>query len=112
MVDLGENPIATMLYAIWDLIGWALVIIGTWSAGLWIGIWVGTGRIPSLLYLAAGVWMSLLGWLICPVIIIGLGTSMVSWYLPMKIESRKLAIWAASANFTVWMIVGANISWF
>jgi hypothetical protein len=108
MVDLGENPIATMLYAIWDLIKWTLVIVSTWFGGLVAGDCLG--------WIIRRLDLRWLEWIVTktggPCVILGVGITLLGWYLPMQIESRKLAIWTASANFTVWMIVGANISWF
>jgi len=111
MPDLYENPVATMLSAIWDTVKWWLVILGTWSAGLFAGVSIGCGGLPPLHWIIYGPAVSLVAWLVYPTVLAGLATSVMAWYLPMRIESRRLAIGAVIANFTVWMLIGAHASW-
>ncbi|MDP6634242.1 MAG: hypothetical protein QGG42_05055 [Phycisphaerae bacterium] len=107
MIDMGENPPPTTLSTIWKLTRWCLVIFVTWAVGLYLGVWIGSGILPPLWWVLVGPWTSLVAWLLSPVILMGLGTSAIAYCLPMKIESRKLAIGAAAANLIVWMFVGA-----
>ena len=110
MKDLGENPCRTMWEAICDLAKWWLVIFATWGVGAWVGMWIGGGYMPNPIWIVWGPCVSLVAWLACPVIVLGLGTTAVAWYLPMQIDSRKLAIGAVIANAAVWMAIGAYVS--
>jgi hypothetical protein len=111
MNDLGENPARTIWSATCDLVKWWFVIVGTWGVGLWLGIWIESGHLPSLMYTLGVLWTSLIVWLIYPIVLLGLGTSALAWCLPLKIDSRKLAIGAAVVNLTVWTGIGAYLSW-
>ena len=104
MQDLGENPVATMLYAIWDLVKWWVVIALTWGVGLYLGLWIGY---ICLEFLGRGVYIAGIS---CFSVILGIGVTIAALCLPMAIESRGLAIGAAITNFTVWMLIGACIS--
>ncbi|MCP4375423.1 MAG: hypothetical protein GY794_04525 [bacterium] len=106
MVDLGENPLATMHSTVWDILKWTMVILAAWGMGLWVGIWIGSGHFPHPLCIPTCMFTSLLAWLIYPSILFGLAANVVAWYLPIKIESRKLAIGAAITNFSVWVALG------
>jgi len=105
MHDLGENPIATMLYAIWDVTKWWLITALTWGGGLLCGSMIG------------GVFRHM-GWVLLPqlsgiscfAVIPGVGVTLAAFCVPMSIDSRKLAIGAAITNFTVWMLIGAGAS--
>jgi hypothetical protein len=105
MIDLGENPLATMLYAVWDFAKWWIIIALTWFGGLCFGFCVG-GFIGYL----GWNWLSYIGvigyWSVLP----GIGITVAASSLPMAFDSRKIEIGAAIANFTVWMLIGASIS--
>ena len=102
MKDLGENPIATMLYAIWDAINWWLITALTWGGGLLCGFVIG------------GIFRHM-GWFLppqlsgisCVAVIPGVGVTLAALCVPMAIDSRRLAIGWAITNFTVWMLIGA-----
>jgi len=105
MKDLGENPIATMLYAMWDLIKWWVVIALTWGGGLVFGFLVG-----GVLRDMGWHLMSQFTGITCFSVIPGLGVTIAALCLPIAMDSRRLAIGAAVTNFTVWMLIGAGAS--
>ena len=110
MKDLGENPFGTMWSAIRDLARWWLVIVATWGIGVWLGIWIGSGRLPPPGWALWAPVLSLIAWVAWPIVLLGLGTTAVAAYLPIKIASRRLAIGAAIVNLAVWTALGAYLS--
>ena len=111
MKDLGENPFRAIGIAIWELAWWSLVILGTWGVGVWLGIWIGSGHLPSPGWVLWAPVLSLIAWLGYPIVLLGLGTTAVAWYLPTQSESRRLAIGAVVVNMAVWTALGAYLSW-
>jgi len=111
MPDLYANPNETVSRAIWEILGWWLVIFATWSGGLFLGFWIESGIRPPLRYLLDGFCLSFIMWLIRPAMLLGLGTSTLAGILPMRIESRKLKIGAVAVNLAVWTGLGAYLAW-
>ncbi len=91
--------------AVSSTLGWAAVIVGTLALGFCAGYWIGHREIMAPgRTLTAFLWLPFL-WLLFPQVFLGYGVTVVAWYLPMRYESGRLRIVAASANLLVWLVI-------
>lgn len=104
MKDLGENPLATMLYAIWDATKWWMVIAATSGFGLLAGVLIGEICFD---YLGLGSWLWRIRGISCVMLVAVVGETLAALCVPMAIDSRKLVITATITNFVFWMLLGA-----
>ena len=102
MKDLGENPVATMLYGIWDAIKWWLITALTCGGGLLCGAVIG-----AIFRHMGWILVPQLSGISCVAMIPGVVVTLAALCVPMAIDSRRLAIGWAITNFTVWMLIGA-----
>jgi hypothetical protein len=103
MGSAWHDPLSTFCDAARSAIGWLFVIVGTSLLGLWVGMWIGFGALPSLeqmawapLYLCAAL-------IFRPELLILFGVTMLLWYVPHRYESFPLRLGAAVVNCVAWI---------
>jgi hypothetical protein len=91
-----------------SLAAWTGAIGATFVLGFGAGYWIGHGEITSIEQTcAAFVWVPLL-WLGHVEMFAAYAVLFLAWYLPLRYESRRFQVGAASVNFLTWLIV---IAW-
>ncbi len=102
VVDALREPIQS-------LVGWTVVILVTVVAGLWVGIWIGTGELPSLKIAFQALIFAPVAWLLFPRILVAFGITALAWYLPLRLESSWLGAAAALVNLIACLLVTASV---
>lgn len=101
-----HDPLSTFWDAATSAVGWLLTIFATSLLGLWLGLWIGFGELPSVEWIACGAMILVLAPLLCPHLFILYGITLLLWHLPHRFESFQstgLQLGAAVANLLAWL---------
>ena len=93
--------------ALRTVVGWAFVLFTTTLFGLWLGMSIAFGEMASLHVVFMTLVVSPLSWLLFPQMLIAFAVTISAWYFLLRIESTRLRIAAASANFVAWLGITA-----
>jgi hypothetical protein len=112
MRSFWHDPLSTWCDAAQSAIGWLLVVFGTSILGLWLGLWIGFGELPSIHWITCGPMILLLAPLVCPQLFVLYGYTLLLWYLPDRCESfdsTELRLAGAVVNLLLWLGFGAMV---
>ena len=117
MRPVCHDPLSTFWDAAKSAVGWLLVMLATSLLGLWLGLWVGFGGLPSIDWITCGAIILVFAPFLCPHLLILYGVTLLLWYLPHRFESFEstgLQLGAAVVNLLAWLgcwaIVGFTFS--
>ncbi len=107
-----RDPLSTFCDAATSAVGWLLVMFLTSLSGLWLGLWIGLGELPSIDWIVCGAALVLAAPAFFPHLVILYGVTFLLWYLPHRFESFQspgIQLGAAVANLVAWLACWAIV---
>ena len=111
MRPFWQDPLSTFCDAVESVVGWESALVCTTLSGIWLGMWLGSGKLPGIEGIAEAI-----AWFPVLLLLVFLGRPwlpfllLLLWYVAYKYESFGLTVCAAVVNWLVWLAAGAAVS--
>ena len=99
-----DYPLFAVADAVRGVVGWAWSVLATVAVASWLGVWIGTGDLPSPSAALLPFGWSLLLCLFYPPVTAAVVVTGLAWYLPTVYAPISLRIGAVLATFLTWSI--------